>query len=204
MYDITGKNLWYHIWYHTAQGSRCVLQRPVNLLKPRRRAQAGPPGLSTSNGKLVTSSCHANHPGRATSSWTTNLPVKLEMNYNVTLRPGLWPAALPQANFNSQWTDLGLGSLRCAWSELSDIWNPVHLDRIRQIGTARYVLVHTSTWQYMTVREFYICMRQYVTWKTTCSFLAQPEGNKRDKLKSVQLLCMWYYMTKSIFKTSQV
>ncbi len=29
-------------------------------------------------------------------------------------------------------------------------------------GKARYVLVHTRTWQYMTVREFYIYTRQYV------------------------------------------
>ncbi len=30
-------------------------------------------------------------------------------------------------------------------SPLAAIWNPVHLDRIRQIGKAQYVLVHTST-----------------------------------------------------------
>jgi hypothetical protein len=34
--------------------------------------------------------------------------------------------------------------VRCK-RRLALIWNPVHLDRIGQIGTAQYILVHTST-----------------------------------------------------------
>jgi hypothetical protein len=35
----------------------------------------------------------------------------------------------------------------------SDIWNPVHLDRIGQIGTYWYVPVRTGTTRYKAVRE---------------------------------------------------
>ena len=39
-----------------------------------------------------------------------------------------------------------------SWNAEDSIWNPVHLDRIGQIGTYWYVPVRTSTTQYKAVR----------------------------------------------------
>jgi hypothetical protein len=62
---------------------------------------------------------------------------------------------------SSSWPDSeGLLGSHCS------IWNPVHLDRIRQIGTAQYVLVHTSTWLYMTVHDSTRILHFYETVRT--------------------------------------
>ncbi len=40
-----------------------------------------------------------------------------------------------------------------------DIWNPIHLDRIRQNRMYRYVPVCTGTYRYMQVQDFLILSR---------------------------------------------
>ena len=42
------------------------------------------------------------------------------------------------------------------------IWNPIHLYRIGQNRMYRYVLVHTSTYQYMPVQDCLKCTYRYV------------------------------------------
>ncbi len=91
----------------------------------------------------------------------------------------------------------------------------------------RYSPVRTGTYQYMTVHDSTRILQSYETrtvpWRTVTyrashgegyvpwrhvdfwpNFEPAWEGDKRDKLKLVQLLCIRYYMMKSIFKTSQV
>ncbi len=50
------------------------------------------------------------------------------------------------------------------------IWNPVHLDRIGQIGTYWYVPVRTSTTRYKAVREFHGHTYWYVLVHTSTYF----------------------------------
>ncbi len=90
------------------------------------------------------------------------------------------------------------------------IWNPVHLDRIGQIGTYWYVPVRTGTTQYKTVREshgrtyWYVLVHISTYSQEDKLFSTHPERVRRDKIKPVQLLCMGYNVTKSNFKSAQV
>ena len=89
----------------------------------------------------------------------------------------------------------------------SDIWNPVHLDRIGQNRTYQYVPVRTSTYQYMSVQHFFMSTYWYVlvrTWNKTRRNLIHPGSALRVKYNSVQLLCKRYDRMTSNFKKCKV
>jgi hypothetical protein len=85
------------------------------------------------------------------------------------------------------------------------IWNPIHLDRIRQNSTYQYVPFCTGTYWYVLVHSFNAgtyCYVQVHTWKKTCDYLIHPGSDLRVKFNSLHVLCKRYDMIKSNFKKS--
>ncbi len=91
--------------------------------------------------------------------------------------------------------------------QYANIWNPVHLDRIRQNSTYWYVLVRTSTYWYMSVHDLHTSTYWYVPVRTlnkTCGFLIHPGSSLRVKYNSVQLVCKRQDSMMSNFKKCKV
>jgi hypothetical protein len=90
------------------------------------------------------------------------------------------------------------------------IWNPIHLDKIRQNRTyryLRYVQVRTITWQYMNFTSVHGSTYWYVpvrTFERTCGLLTNPGSVLRVQNNHGQLLCKGYNTMMSNFQKCQV
>ncbi len=99
-----------------------------------------------------------------------------------------------------------------------NIWNPIHLDKIRQnrLYSGWYVLVRTSTWyvpvrtgtwRYMNFTSVHGSTYWYVrvrTFERTCGLLTHPGSVLRVKNNHAQLLCKANDMMLSNFQKCKV
>ncbi len=187
---------------HITSGCRAVQQWRA---PPRSAAAAVAASLWWSSMRYVRTSRYV-YVGIILSYCTSDVPSDI-VGWQESRCPD-WPTsrlATSRLAKNPDWP-----TSRCRFAQLifsTCLWNPIHLDRIRQNSTYQYVPVCTGTYWYVRVHSFNASTYWYVqvrTWKKTFDYLIHPGSDLRVKLNSAHILCKKYDRMKSNFKKCKI